>query len=160
MPRTFTFVIPVLFAAVIVSGCAQMERAKVAAKAKTQMVGMSNEQVLACMGAPDRKASVGATTVWTYESGGDLRVASTGGTNHVITRSRNHNRGRNNNRNGNNRHSNWSFGSVTTTSEYMSCTVNVTMRNDRVSRINYLGRTGVGRTADEQCGFVLQHCVQ
>jgi outer membrane protein assembly factor BamE (lipoprotein component of BamABCDE complex) len=44
------------------SGCA-IQRAQIAQDARAQMVGMSKEQVLTCMGAPANKAAEGATEV-------------------------------------------------------------------------------------------------
>jgi outer membrane protein assembly factor BamE (lipoprotein component of BamABCDE complex) len=55
-------------ASTLLSGC-KFTRAKMATKAQTSMVGMSKEDVLSCMGAPEGKASEGETTVWTYMSG-------------------------------------------------------------------------------------------
>jgi outer membrane protein assembly factor BamE (lipoprotein component of BamABCDE complex) len=45
------------------TGCA-IQRAEIAQDARAQMVGMSKEQVLACMGAPANKAAEGASEVW------------------------------------------------------------------------------------------------
>lgn len=44
------------------TGCA-FQRAEIAQDARTQMAGMSKEQVLSCMGAPGNKAAEGATEV-------------------------------------------------------------------------------------------------
>lgn len=52
------------------AGCA-VQRAVVAQGAQEKMVGMSREQVLACMGPPGAKAVEGATEVWSYGSGND-----------------------------------------------------------------------------------------
>ena len=57
------------------SGCA-IQRAQIAQDARAQMVGMSKEQVLTCMGAPANKAAEGATEVWGYASGNGMTVAS------------------------------------------------------------------------------------
>ena len=40
------------------------------------------------------------------------------------------------------------------------CTVNVTMVNGRVNRVNYVGPTGGLLTAGEQCAYVVQGCAQ
>jgi hypothetical protein len=53
-----------------------IQRAQTAQDARVQMVGLSKEQVLACMGAPASKASEGATQVWGYNSGNGMTVAS------------------------------------------------------------------------------------
>jgi len=60
---------------VAVSGCA-IQRAQVAQDARVQMVGMSKEQVLACMGPPASKATEAQTEVWSYNSGDGTIVAN------------------------------------------------------------------------------------
>lgn len=54
--------------ALLLTSCA-LQRAQEAADARTQMVGMPQEQVLACMGPPVNRAAAGATEVWSYNSG-------------------------------------------------------------------------------------------
>src|SRR5262245_52390919 len=58
----------ILVLGALLAGCA-IQRAQVAQDARVQMVGMSKEQVLACMGPPGTKAAEGATEVWSYASG-------------------------------------------------------------------------------------------
>jgi hypothetical protein len=121
----------VLIACFFLAGCA-IQRAQTAATAQNQMIGLSKEQVLTCMGPPMNKAAEGSTEVWSYGSGnGRTDVAMAGG------------RG-------------WVSGSA---SERF-CTVNVTMASGLVSRINYVGPTGGLLTPGEQCAFALQNCVQ
>jgi hypothetical protein len=48
-------------------GCA-IERAAVAQQAQGDMVGLSKEQVLTCMGPPMNKAAEGATEAWAYST--------------------------------------------------------------------------------------------
>jgi hypothetical protein len=48
-----------------------IERAQVAHKAKSRMVGLAKEQVLSCMGVPASKAAEGMTEVRSYNSGND-----------------------------------------------------------------------------------------
>jgi hypothetical protein len=93
-------------------GCA-FQRAQIAQDARAQMVGLSKEQVLACMGAPANKAAEGATEVWGYTSGNGMTVASAsydryGGT--AVASSR-------------------------------FCNVNVVMASGRVTAVNYTGPT-------------------
>ena len=45
------------------SGCA-FQRAEIAQDARAQMVGLSKEQVLTCMGVPTTKAAEATTEVW------------------------------------------------------------------------------------------------
>jgi hypothetical protein len=59
----------------LLASCA-IQRAEIAQDARSQMVGMSKEQVLACMGAPANKAAEGATEVWGYASGNGTTVAT------------------------------------------------------------------------------------
>ncbi|WP_249130275.1 hypothetical protein [Bradyrhizobium sp. AUGA SZCCT0283] len=61
--------------AVAVSGCA-IQRAQIAQDARIQMVGLSKEQVLVCMGPPANKAAEGQTEVWSYNSGDGTTIAS------------------------------------------------------------------------------------
>ncbi len=105
------------------------------------MVGMSKEQVLACMGAPPQHATAGETEVWSYPSGGDTVTTSMA-------------RG-SINASGNAHALGLSYG------ENLYCVVNVVVTGDRVSAVNYVGRTG-GRTATEgeQCAFAVQNCVE
>jgi hypothetical protein len=62
---------------VILSACA-MQRAEVANDAQNKMLGLAKEQVLACMGPPVNKATVGATEVWSYDSGNGFTASSYG----------------------------------------------------------------------------------
>jgi outer membrane protein assembly factor BamE (lipoprotein component of BamABCDE complex) len=121
----------VVLIAGLCSGCAY-QRAHIAGEAQNQMIGLTKEQVLACMGPPLNRASEGATEVWSYNStNGYTAVASNGGR-----------------------------GWATATASQRFCTVNVTMTDGRVSRLNYLGPTGGMLTQGEQCAFAVQNCVQ
>jgi hypothetical protein len=68
-------VLGVVALAAALCGCA-IQRAQVAQDARVQMVGMSKEQVLACMGPPASKAAEAQTEVWGYNSGDGTVVAS------------------------------------------------------------------------------------
>jgi hypothetical protein len=50
------------------TACA-LQRAQIANDAGRNMVGLSKEQVLACMGPPLNKGAEGETEVWSYNSG-------------------------------------------------------------------------------------------
>ena len=54
--------------AACVADCAG-QRAQIANYAQNKMIGLTKEQVLACMGTPTSKATEGATEVWSYPSG-------------------------------------------------------------------------------------------
>jgi hypothetical protein len=147
----FFSVIATTALAVTLGGCA-IQRAQQASDAQTKMIGLSKEQVLACMGPPANKAVEGATEVWSYNSGNNQTTVSTFGTSNT-------NASVSGNRN-------YAPGQASTTSSGFGvarsrfCTVNVTMINGQVSRINYVGPTGGLLTQGEQCAFVVQNCLQ
>ncbi len=111
-------------------GCA-FQRAEIAQDARTQMVGLSKEQVLACMGPPANKAAEGATEVWGYASGNGMTVATA---------------------------SYDRFGGTAVSSNRF-CNVNIVMTSGRVSAVNYTGPTGGLLTAGEQCAYAVNSCV-
>jgi outer membrane protein assembly factor BamE (lipoprotein component of BamABCDE complex) len=94
------------------------------------MVGMSKEQVFACMGAPANKAAEGSTEVWSYASGDGHTEANISG-------------GR-------------FFASGTATQRF--CKINVTMQDNRVVRMNYVGPSCGMLTPGEQCAYAIQNC--
>ncbi|TKT72926.1 outer membrane protein assembly factor BamE [Afipia massiliensis] len=137
------------------AGCA-IQRAVVAQGAQDKMVGMSREQILACMGPPGTKGAEGMTEVWSYGSGNDQ--TTTIGTGFAQTSG---------SISGDRRGSQFSAtGHATTTSlatvnsSRKYCTVNVVMMDGRVSRLNYAGPTGGILTGGEQCAFAVQNCLQ
>jgi outer membrane protein assembly factor BamE (lipoprotein component of BamABCDE complex) len=121
----------ILLGCFCLTACA-IQRAQVAADAQNKMIGMSKEQVFACMGPPATKATEGGTEVWSYASGN-------GQTDAVVSGGR---------------------GFAVGVSAQRYCTVNVTMVGGRVSRMNYVGPTGGLLTPGEQCAFALQNCTQ
>ena len=112
-------------------GCA-FQRAEIAQDARAQMVGMSKEQVLTCMGVPSTKAAEGGTEVWGFSSGNGMTVtdASYG-------------------RYG---------GSAVSSSRF--CTVSIVFASGQVSAVNYNGPTGGLLTAGEQCAYAVNSCVR
>lgn len=123
---------PLLIAlGLVLTGCA-FQRAEIAQDARTQMVGMSKEQVLACMGAPINKAAEGTTEVWGYGSGNGMTVVNAsydryGGT--AVGSSR-------------------------------FCKINIVFASGQVSAVNYTGPTGGLLTAGEQCAYAVTPCVK
>ena len=141
--------------AIALAGCA-VQRSVIAQGAQEKMVGLSREQVLACMGPPSTKAAEGATEVWSYGSGNDR--TTTIGTGFAQT---------NGSISGERRGNQFSAtGAATTTSlatinsSRRFCTVNVVMTDGRVSKLNYAGPTGGILTGGEQCAFAVQNCIQ
>ena len=124
--------------ALAISGCAKFERAELAQRAKSDLVGYSKEELLACMGAPDERASAGDTEVWNYRSGGETVAMTTGSG--TVTKRR-------------------FFGSHITTFHEFYCVVNVVMEQDQVTRINYQGSTGGLLSEGEQCFYAVENCL-
>jgi len=113
------------------AGCA-IQRAQIAQDARAQMVGMSKEQVLTCMGVPANKAAEGATEVWGYSSGNGMTVASAG----------------------------YDRSGGTAVASGRFCNINIVMASGRVTAVNYTGPTGGLLTAGEQCAYAVDACVR
>lgn len=141
----------VVAVALLVAGCA-LQRAQIAQNAQVKMVGLTKEQVLACMGPPARRMTEGASEVWSYNSGnGHTDVISSANSNTSATVMGS---------------PTLASGQASTSSSGMAvatqrfCTVNVVMSEGRVGRVNYVGPTGGMLSAGEQCAFAVQNCVQ
>jgi hypothetical protein len=116
---------------VALSGCA-IQRAQVAQDARVQMVGLSKEQVLGCMGAPVNKAAEGNTEVWGYTSGNGMTIAS----------------------------ASYDRYGGTAVSSSRFCNINIVMASGRVTAVNYTGPTGGLLSAGEQCAYAVDACVR
>lgn len=149
-PQGFT-ALTTIMCCLVVAGCA-VQRAQVAQDAQGKMVGLTKEQVLACMGPPNAKAAEGATEVWSYASGdGRTTVIGTGTSNTNASVSGNRNYATS---------TASTVGTSVVTARQRYCTVNVTMADGRVARVNYVGPTGGLLTAGEQCAYAVQACAQ
>jgi hypothetical protein len=95
------------------------------------MVGLSKEQVRACMGVPASEAAEGATEVWGYASGNGMTVAS----------------------------ASYDRYGATAVSSSRFCKINIVMTSGRVSSVNYTGPTGGLLTAGEQCAYAVSTSV-
>ncbi|MGH7103959.1 MAG: PDZ domain-containing protein [Acetobacteraceae bacterium] len=141
--------VAVALVCVCLAGCA-IERAQEATEAQKSMVGMSKEQVLACMGSPANSAEVGDTEVWTYNSGNG-RTDTFGSVNMIGTPQPVI---------GGYVSPGPMFGTMSATTTSRFCTVDIVMRGERVSRINYSGPTGGLLTKGEQCAFAVDNCAR
>ncbi len=124
--------------ALTLGGCA-FERAQQAQSAKRQLVGMSGEQIIACMGPPNSRSALGGTEVWQYRSGNGhtdvdsgVSATSVGG---------------------------FRAASVSSTATQRFCIINVVMSGLTVRAVNYSGPTGGVLTDGEQCAFALKNCL-
>lgn len=113
------------------TGCAT-ERAPVAEDARLQLVGMSKEQILACMGPPAGKAAESQTEIWSYNAG-DGTVVASGAT---------------------------SGGTYSGTSSSRFCKIELVFAPTTVITVNYLGPAGGLPPASEQCASALSACVK
>lgn len=147
----------------LLAGCA-IQRAQTASLAQTSMVGLSKEQVLACMGVPIASLAEGNTEVWSYNSGNGrsdmftTASASTIGAGQTLGSATRigpttyfgaNTIGASNTN---------AFGFATSRSR--SCTINIVMSGGSVSRVNYSGPTGGLLTRGEQCGYAVENCVR
>ncbi len=133
----------------LLSACA-MQRAKDAGDAQARMVGMSKEQVFACMGIPQRKATQGETEIWLYKSGNERTE-------------RNGIKGKATGASALNDGFLDALSSSLTLENQVSdkryCLIHVVMKGERVTAVNYSGPTGGFLTEDEQCAFATRNCL-
>jgi hypothetical protein len=132
-------------------GACSVQRAQVAQDAQASMIGLPKEQVLACVGPPQNKATEGQTEVWSYASGNGFR--STLSTVDVQTTSQASVVGNQISGSAN------STGFGTATSRSRFCTVSVVMNGNVVSAVNYAGPTGGLLSRGEQCAYAVEACL-
>lgn len=133
MIRTQTLVFAAL--ALVLAGCSSFQRADDAAAAQKRMPGLTREEVLACMGPARKKASEGATEVWSYLSTNGLADSQSSTykpTGYVFT---------------------------TGSRDKSFCTVNVVMRDGVVTAVHYNGPSGGLFDKNEQCGYAVANCI-
>jgi hypothetical protein len=63
-----TWIVIGLVLCVALSACG-MERPEVDQAAQARMIGLSKTKIRACLGAPDRRKTIGSTEIWSYRSG-------------------------------------------------------------------------------------------
>lgn len=119
----------VLSVVIALSGCA-LHRARVARTAERQLIGLPEEELLQCAGAPAQEKRTGSLSFLTYHGGGDAVAFAQGQSQ-----------------------------SGTATIQHRYCDATFTLRNGRVTDLQYRGRTGGLLTRDEQCAFVVEDCV-
>jgi len=114
------------------AGCAQ-QAPEVDQLAQSGMIGLSRQTIRACMGAPFRRVTIGATEIWTYPNGAagveGLFLAS--GVNGMAS---------------------W-FG------PRRSCRVNVVMTHAVVSQVTYAALDGGPLALGESCQIAVRNCL-
>jgi len=123
----------VLVAGLVVAACG-MQQARVASDAPNLMVGLPQEQVLACMGPPASKSKDGTAEVWSYPSGSGQRETMSS--------------------------SGQGWGSNASVPEQAACTINIAMASGRVSKLSYTNRNGEPMPPSAQCAFALHDCIR
>jgi hypothetical protein len=68
-PAEWAVCISLLMSLSLVLAACALQRAQQAHDAKRQLVGMTDEKILACMGPPRGHSTLGSTDVWQYNSG-------------------------------------------------------------------------------------------
>lgn len=112
------------------SGCV-FHRARVAHEAESKLLGLSEEELLQCAGAPAQEKRSGSLSFLTYHGGGDGVAVGEFGRSQL--------------------------GVVAYKHRY--CDATFTLRNGRVADLHYRGRTGGLLTKGEQCAFIVEDCV-
>ena len=117
------------------SGCIY-QRAGLASRAKTELVGMSKIELLSCAGVPVRQERMDNLEFLTYsvdEDGVGAAVAtSTSPSTAIATGKR----------------------------TYFYCDVTFVLKDGVVQKVNYKGHTGGLLTKGEQCAFVVENCLK
>lgn len=146
-----------IFALAVLSGCA-IQQSVDAGLAKENILGMTHEEVWACMGPPHASAAFASAEVWSYQSGGSSQSVSTGGAYGQSST------------NGSGTYGGGAWQGQSDTDAYAlnlgntnsfgySCQVNITFTGDRVAKVSYMGRTGKLLTPDSECYFATKECL-
>jgi hypothetical protein len=105
--------------------------------AQQKMIGLSKQKILACIGAPAKRARIGSTDIWTYPIG-DARVESP-----LFSPALD-----------------MGASALMGADNRSSCNVNVVMTNGRVTQVVYHGADGGTLPLGRQCLFAVQNCTE
>lgn len=128
-------VITVALCGLIVSSCA-VQRAEIASRAQTELVGISKKDLLLCAGVPLRQERIEDLEFLTFAGGGD-NVGSAVAIN-----------------------TSPDTAVVSGKSARRYCEATFVLKNGMVQKVNYQGRTGGVLTKGEQCAFIVENCVK
>jgi hypothetical protein len=117
------------------SGSGSGQNLILAQDSRQQLVGLSDDKILACMGRPQGRFTFGGTEVWQYNSRGQAA-----GTANSQARDS----------------SAMSAGAPLASGGY--CVVNIAMSNREVQSVSYSGLTGV-LPQEEQCASAVRACL-
>jgi hypothetical protein len=116
-------------------GCA-IQRAEIASRAQTELVGISKKDLLLCAGVPLRQERVEDLEFLSFAGGGDSvgsAVATSTSPGTVVAVGK---------------------------STHRYCEATFVLKNGIVQKVNYQGRTGGLLTKGEQCAFIVENCVK
>lgn len=130
----------------LLSGCA-IERAATANQARSDVVGMTKAEVLACAGIPSQTIKEGSTEIIAYQYQGEVQVFSSSTGEATATRT------------SSNTVSASGSGFSSGRALQRQCTANFVLEGGRVTKLNYSGRTGGLLTQGETCAFIVKNCV-
>ncbi len=137
----------------LIAACS-FQRASVAKRAQTELIGMSKANLLACAGAPVRVAVVEGVELLTYPSGGkSIRIGST------HTRGEGHYTGVYSSGTESGTATYHSHGTSTAVTQHRYCEVTFVLKDGVVTKVNYSGPTGGLITKGEQCAYVVENCL-
>jgi hypothetical protein len=115
------------------AGC-EGARPEVDQIAQQSMIGLSKKMLLACMGAPAKRVTIGSTEIWTYPSGYLWTEGPA-----------------------------WAIGLNLGAPPFGPrgpCDVKVVMTNSRVSQVTYSAADGGDLPLGQQCIFAVEECVR
>lgn len=124
--------------AVILGGCSGGQNLIQAQDARRQLVGMSEEKILSCMGRPQGRFAFGATEVWQYNSGVGREPAKGTSNSQAYNAA--------------------AMGAGAPVPSTRYCVVNIAMSNKAVQSVYYSGLSGAA-PEDEQCAAALKACL-
>lgn len=116
-------------------GCGKLQRAQVAERAQSELIGISKLELLSCAGVPVRSEKIEDMEFLTYVGGGDSVGSIAGGAG-----------------------SSSGGGVISISRRY--CEGTFILKNGAVEKVNYTGRTGGLVTKGEQCAYVVEHCLK
>jgi hypothetical protein len=118
-----------------ISGCV-IQRAQIASRAQTELVGMSKKDLLLCAGVPLRQERVEDLEFLTFAGGGDSIGSAVASSTSLNT------------------------ATVVGKSARRYCEATFVLKDGLVQKVNYQGRTGGLLTKGEQCAFIVENCVR
>jgi hypothetical protein len=120
----------------VLAGCTGMEQSKFARQAKTELVGMSREEVLDCAGPPERVIKSGKRELLVYFAGDESpaarNLAPTG----------------------------LDAPGIFHGGHEANCEVTFVLEEGRVSELRYQGQTGGIFTRNSRCAAILRYCMR